>query len=312
MANVYGAGDYRYEIDLDWAKLPQGWDLHEVADVAVDAQDRVYVFNRGEHPMIVLDRDGAVLTSWGEGLFSRAHGLTIIEGVLYCADDGDHTVRVCTPDGQVLVTLGAPNEPAPYQSGEPFNRPTKVALGTDGALYVADGYGNARVQKYSAEGEYLSSWGRYGCQPGEFNLVHSICSDAQGRLYVADRENHRVQVFDPDGGYITQWNNLHRPCGLHIDGDLVYIGQLPPSLAVNADYPNLGARVSVHDLEGNLLSWVGADRPGDQEPDQFYAPHGLATDSHGDLYVGEVAHSFFGSYQDPPVAPRCLRKLVRV
>ncbi|MBC7236538.1 MAG: hypothetical protein H5T69_11930 [Chloroflexi bacterium] len=312
MAAVYGIGDCRYEIDLEWAKLPKGWNFHEVADVAVDDQDRVYVFCRGEHPLIILDREGNVIGSWGEGLFVRAHGITFAGGYLYCADDGDHTVRKCTPDGQILITLGTPRNPAPYQSGEPFNRPTKVALAPDGSLYISDGYGNARVHKYSPEGELLRSWGEYGCQPGEFNLVHSVCTDAQGRVYIADRENHRVQVFDGEGNYITQWNNLHRPCGLHIDGDRVYIGQLPPSLPVNQDYPNIGARVSVHDLEGNLLGWIGGTRAGDERPEQFYAPHGLATDSHGDLYVGEVAFSFYGRYQTPPVEPRCLRKLVRV
>ncbi len=312
MAATYGYGDYRYEIDLGWAKLPEGWSLHEVADVAVDGQDRVYIFNRGEHPMVILDRDGHLVKAWGEGLFSRAHGLTIVDGVLYCADDGDHTVRKCTPDGEVLMTLGVPNQPATYLGGQPFNRPTKVAVAADGSLYISDGYGNARVHKYTAQGEYLFSWGQFGCQPGEFNLVHSVCLDSQGRVYIADRENHRVQVFDGNGAFLTQWNNLHRPCGLHIDGDRVYIGQLPTSLPVNADYPNIGARVSVHDLEGHLLSWVGAKHAGDQAPEQFYAPHGLAVDSQGNIYVGEVAFSFFGRYQKPPVAPRCLRKLVRV
>jgi len=260
----------------------------------------------------VFDADGAFVRSWGEGLFGRAHGLTIAGGFLYCADDGDHTVLKFTLEGELVMTLGVPNEPSPYLGGQPFNRPTKVAIDDDGSLFIADGYGNARVHKYSADGEHIVSWGEFGSGPGQFNLVHSICLDGAGRVLVADRENHRIQLFDRDGTYLEQWNNLHRPCGLYVDGDRVYVGQLPTSLAVNADYPNIGGCVTVHNLAGDMLSCVGAAHAGDASPNQFHAPHGLATDSQGALYVGEVAYSFYGRFQDPPVAPRCLRKLVRV
>ena len=316
MATRLGSGEFVYEVDVNWAKLPEGWSLKEVPDVAVDRQDRVYVFSRGEHPMIVFDREGNFITSWGEGVFTRAHGVTLgPDDTLFCADDGDHTVRKCTFDGEVLLTLGTPGEPAPYQGGEPFNRPTKVALDPHtGAIYVADGYGNARVHKFSAQGEYLLSWGEYGTDPGQFNLVHSICTDGEGRVYIADRESHRVQVFDSEGNYLTQWNNLHRPCGLHISGDgeeLCYIGQLLAQLDVNEGYPNLGARVSIHDLTGRRLAWLGDLRPG-EEPGQFQAPHGIAVDSHRDIYVGEVSWSAVGRHLDPPREMRCFRKLVKV
>lgn len=308
-----GSDDLIYEVDVDWLKLPDGWNLHEVADVVVDTQDRVYLFSRSEHPVTVFDREGRFLYSWGEGMFSRPHGITLgPDGALYCVDDGDHTVRKCTPDGHIIMTIGVSGEPAPYQSGRPFNRPTKVAPDPHtGAIYVADGYGNARVHKFSADGEHLFSWGEYGTGPGQFNLVHAICTDADGLVYVADRESHRVQVFEPDGTYVTQWNNMHRPCGLHITGGLCYIGQLGPTLNVNADYPNLGARVSIHDLSGRQLAWLGDARPG-EEPNQFVAPHGLAVDSRGDIYVGEVSWSFYGRFLDPPREMRYFRKLVKV
>lgn len=317
MGAILGSGEFVYEVDLGWAKLPPDWNLHEVADVVTDREDRVYVFCRGEHPMIVLDRDGNLLGSWGEELFVRPHGVTVgPDGMLYCADDGDHTVRKCTPEGEVLQTIGVPGQPAPYQSGKPLNRPTKVAFDpASGDLYIADGYGNPCVHKFSASGEHLFSWGAYGSDPGQFNLVHSVCTDRAGRVYVADRENHRVQVFDAQGAYLTQWNNLHRPCGLHIveEGgeERVYIGQLPPSLPVNQDYPNIGARVTIHDLEGNRLASLGAERPGEEAPEQFIAPHGLAVDSHGDIYVGEVSWSFLGKLLDPPREFRSFRKLVK-
>lgn len=320
MTVTLGSGEFVYEVVEGWAKLPEGWSFKEVPDVAVDADDRVYVFSRGEHPVIVFDRDGNFIKSWGEGVFTRPHGLTLgRDDSLYCVDDVAHSVRKCTLDGEVLMTLGTPGEPAPYQSGLPFNRPTKVALDpTTGELYVSDGYGNARVHKYSADGEYLFSWGEYGVARGQFNLVHSVVTDREGRVYVADRESHRVQVFDSSGKYLTQWNNLHRPCGLHIDapigGDreqLCYIGQLGPGLAVNKTYPNLGARVCICSLEGRLLAWLGDVWPG-EEPGQFVAPHGIAVDSHGDIYVGEVSWAERGRHLDPPREVRSFRKLVKV
>jgi DNA-binding beta-propeller fold protein YncE len=312
MAVRLGSGAYVYEELASWAKLPDGWTFREVADVVVDAQDRVYVFNRGDHPMIVLESDGTFVTSWGEGLFTRPHGVTLgPDGALYCADDGAHCIYVCSPDGEVTMTIGTPGSPSPRLGGEPFNQPTKVAFhpGT-GDVYIADGYGNARVHAYAPDGTYRSSWGSYGTDPGQFNLVHSIAADGDGNVYIADRENHRVQVFDDRGEYVDQWNNLHRPCGLHIEGDLAYVGQLPTHLAVNADYPNLGACVSIHDLTGRRLARLGDVYPG-EEPGQFTAPHGLAVDSRGDLYVGEVSWSAYGRRLDPPRTARCFRKLVK-
>lgn len=313
MATRLGTDDYIYEELADWAKLPDGWSFKEVADVVVDAQDRVYVFNRGEHPMIVFESDGSFVTSWGEDLFTRAHGVTVgPDGMLYCVDDGDHSIRKCTPDGEVLMTIGTPDEPAPIHSGEPFNRPTKVAFDpkTD-ELYISDGYGNASVHKFSPDGKHLFSWGEYGTDPGQFNLVHSVCTDSNGTVYIADRESHRVQFFDADGRYLDQWNNMHRPCGLHIEDDLVYIGQVPTQLEVNADYPNIGGCVTVHDLTGQRLARLGDVKRG-EGPGQFISPHGIAIDSHGDIYVGEVSWAAYGRTLSPPREVRSFRKLVKV
>jgi len=212
MPVIVGSGEHRYRVVENWAKLPDGWNLADVASVAVDSKDRVYVFNRGAHPMVVLDREGNFVRSWGEGLFSRAHGLHIdADDHLYCTDDGDHTVRKCTTDGKVLLTIGIPNKPAPFMSGEPFHRCTHTALSPKGEIYVSDGYGNACVHKYTPDGRLLKTWGEPGSDPGQFNIVHNIATDADGFVYVADRENHRVQVFDGNGKYEAQWNNLHRP-----------------------------------------------------------------------------------------------------
>jgi len=315
MVTRLGSGEFTYEVIVDWAKLPEGWSFLEVADVAVDSQDRVYVFNRGEHPVIVFDRDGNFLASWGEGLFKRPHGLTIgPDDTLYCVDDIGNTVGKFTLDGRMLMTLGTPGKSAPFQSGLPFNLPTKVALDPKtGDIYVADGYGNSRVHKYSPDGKLLLSWGEPGSDPGQFNLVHTVCTDKDGYVYVADRENHRVQVFDSNGKYVTQWNNLHRPCGLYIDSNaeqLCYVGELAPALSINKDYPNLGPRISIFTLKGERLARLGDIRPGD-EPHQFWAPHAIAIDSRGDLYIGEVSWSSAGCSMDPPRELRSFRKLVK-
>lgn len=315
MTTKLGNGDFTYEVIINWAKLPEGWSFHEVSDVAVDSQDRIYVFARGEHPMIVFDREGNFLSSWGEGAFKRPHGVTVgLDDTLYCVDDGDHTVRKYTLDGQILMTLGTPGQAAPFQSGHPFNRPTKVALDPKtGEFYVSDGYGNSRVHKYSPDGKLLFSWGGSGTDPGEFNTVHSICTDREGFVYVADRENHRLQIFDPSGKYITQWNNIHRPCGLHISSDekeLLYVGELAPRLPVNKYIPNVGARVSIYNLGGKRLARIGDIRPG-LAPNQFVSPHSVAADSRGDLYIGEVSWTALGSKLSPPRELRSFRKLVK-
>ena len=145
-------------------------------------------------------------------------------------------------------------------SQEPFNRCTHTALSPKGDLYVSDGYGNARVHKYSPDGKLLFSWGEPGTEPGQFNLPHNICCDDDGWVYVADRESHRVQVFDGNGRYETQWNNLHRPSGLYMPPGkcpICYIGECGPVMGVNRASPNLGPRVSIVDNKGKLLARFG-------------------------------------------------------
>ena len=314
MGTIMGKGQFVYEVAENWGKLPDGWSYREVAAVGVDKQDRVHLFSRGEHPMIVFDREGNFLRSWGEGLFKRAHGITMgPDDTIYCTDDGDHTVRKCTLDGKILLTLGIPGKPAPYQSGEPFNRCTHVALSPKNEIYVSDGYGNSRVHKYSPDGKLLFSWGEPGTDPGQFNIVHNICTDQAGYVYVADRENHRVQVFDANGKYETQWNNMHRPCALYMDrgpNPLCYIGELGPGLPVNKEIPNVGPRLSILTHEGKLLARLG-DIRGGEGPGQFIAPHGIALDSRGNIYVGEVSWTIAGQHMKPPRELRTLRKLIK-
>ena len=309
-----GTANYTYEVVENWAKLPEGWSFKEVASVGADANDNVYAFNRGAHPMMVFDRHGNFLRSWGEGVFPRAHGITVSpDETLFCTDDGDHTVRKCTLDGKVLFTLGVSGKPAPFMSGEPFNRCTHVAIDPrNGDFYVSDGYGNARVHKYAPDGTFLLAWGESGTDPGEFNIVHNIATDSAGWVYVADRENHRIQVFDPNGKFETQWVNMARPCGLYIDQatDIAYVGELGVAIASNAQALGVGPRISLYDTKGNVLARLG-NKPEGEEPGQFIAPHGICIDSRGDIYVGEVSWTHTGSRLNPPREIRSLQKLAR-
>jgi DNA-binding beta-propeller fold protein YncE len=323
MAAILGAGEHRYRVVENWSKLPDGWQLTDVASVGVDSKDRIYVFNRGEHPMVVFDREGNFITSWGEGVFSRAHGLHIdANDHLYCTDDGDHTVRKCDTSGKVLLTIGIPGKPAPFMSGEPFHRCTHTALSPKGEIYVSDGYGNACVHKFSPDGKLLKTWGTPGSEPGEFNIVHNIVTDSDGWVYVADRENHRVQVFDGNGKYETQWNNLHRPCALCCCSSgkqpNFVIGELGPGMAVNRKVPNLGPRLSIVDAKGKRIARLGGENGPGLEAGKFLAPHGIALDSTGAIYVGEVGVTDWKtSYPDTEMpaqvrVKRCLQKLEKV
>jgi DNA-binding beta-propeller fold protein YncE len=319
MTMVLGSGDHSYRTASNWEKLPDGWELGDVAGVAVDARDQVYLFNRGEHPVIVLDRDGNFLRSWGEGLFSNPHGAHIgADQAIYLTDNGDDTVRKFSLDGKLLLQLGEPNKRAPFMSNRPFCKCTHTALAPNGDIYVSDGYGNACVHKYAPDGKLLFTWGQPGTGEGEFNLPHNIACDADGWVYVADRENHRVQVFDGNGKYETQIGNMHRPSGFAITGGscpLCIVGELGPYLAVNHETPNVGPRISIMTHDGKLLSRLGNVPTAGTGEDQFVSPHGLAVDSRGDLYVGEVAATDWTKvFPDKPQPEklRRFRKLVRV
>ena len=211
-----------YEVLEGWERLPEGWSFVEVAGVAVDTKDRVYVFNRGAHPMIVFDKEGRFLDAWGEGIFSSAHGIFIDQhDHVWCADNFDHTVRKFTTGGELLMTLGDPERPAEtgFKIGEspvrhaagPFNMVTNVAVTGSGEMFISDGYGNARVHRFSPTGELLASWGEPGTGPGQFNLPHSIAVDRGGRVFVADRENSRIQIFSSNGEFLTSWDWVNRP-----------------------------------------------------------------------------------------------------
>lgn len=311
-----------------WAQLPPGWSWREAAAVAVDSRDRVFVFNRGAHPVMVFDRDGAFAGSWGEDAFARPHGITIgPDDAVYCTDDLDHTVRKFTPNGELLLTLGTSGRGSDTgatsvdyrtirRSGPPFHYPTNVALSAAGDIYVSDGYGNARVHKFSAEGRLLLSWGAPGSGPGEFRVPHGIAVAPDGSVYVADRENSRIQVFTPRGEFVREWRDIARPCQVAFDAqgrlyvaELGYRAGMWPGTAPPATDAT-GGRVSVFDVEGRLIArWGGGTNP--TAAGDFFAPHDICSDSHGDVYVAEVVMSAGGDRGLVPPTCHSLQKFTR-
>ena len=265
--------------------------------------------------MIVFDSDGNVLRTWGDGIFTNPHGVTIgPDDSVYCVDNGDHTVRKFTPDGHLLMTLGIAHQPTPMMSGDPFNEPAHLAVDArSGDLYVADGYKNARVHKFSPDGRHLFSWGESGTDPGQFHIVHNINIDKEGWVYVADRENRRIQVFDSNGNYEAQWINFSKAACIYVEHSgeqLVYVGEYFGGIATNQTGKRLGPRVSILDRRGNVLARLSDQSFGD-ESGRFYSPHGIAVDSKGDIYVAEVSWSDYGRHAAPPKELRSLQKLVK-
>jgi DNA-binding beta-propeller fold protein YncE len=268
----------------------------------------VFVFCRGPRPVQVFDRHGSLLTTWGEGVFVRPHGIFIgPDDTIYCTDDHDHTVRAFSTEGRLKLTLGVRGRPShtgatsiDYRTirfaGPPFNFPTNMALGPKGDIYVADGYGNARVHRFSADGRLQHSWGEPGSGPGQFQVPHGIAVDREGTVYVADRENSRIQRFSSAGAYQGEWTDVARPCQIFIDPNgTIYVAELGfragrwPGTG-QAQPGQTGGRVSIFDRNGKLHSrWGGGENP--SAPGDFCAPHGLWIDSHGDLYVAEVTMS---------------------
>ena len=207
---VVGSGKFTYEVQQDWFQMPEGWRFGWIPAVACDSEDRVYVYSRSEHPMVVFDREGRFLASWGDEVLQDAHGIFIDgQDQVWCVERETHCVRKFTRQGELLMTLGTPGRAG--AEGDPFRLPTDLTLDAEGFIYVSDGYGNACIHKYSPDGALIKTWGRPGAGPGEFDLPHCVRFDCRGRLMVADRANNRIQFFDTEGNYLEEWAFSHHP-----------------------------------------------------------------------------------------------------
>lgn len=283
MAKTVGSGKYTYEVNEDWARLPEGWAMPAAA-VGVDSQDRVYCFNRSENPVIVFDREGNYLDSWGQGMFAFAHAIFIdTKDNVWLVERDYGQVLKFTPDGKLLMTIGTKGyrsdtgvDPAYLRSdgykyvthgGGPFNMPAGIAVAPSGDFFVADGYANCRVHRFSPDGKLLLSWGEPGSGPGQFLLPHGVWIDSKGHVLIADRENDRVQVFTQEGKLLTIWSTkLIGPAIFYVDDeDTVYVAE------------HNGGMVSILTLEGEVLARWGSP--------VYRSCHGVWTDSHRDLYV---------------------------
>ena len=230
---IVGSDKYTYELIQDWPKLPSGEALGVVSTVATDSQDRVYAFQRQDPPVMVFDREGNYLNRWGIGAITDPHGMTIVDDIVYITDRSDNVAVKFTLDGKPLQVIGDrgvfsdtgcenPGELVPRAAG-PFNYCTEMAPSPTGAIYVSDGYRNARVHRFSSEGRLIQSWGQPGkTEAGHFHLVHSLLIDPQGKVYVCDRANRRVQIFSPDGEFITMWTGMGGPDNIVRDKDGIF------------------------------------------------------------------------------------------
>lgn len=253
--------------------LPAGFQFGPITGLVVDSKDNLYLFHRGKKPIAVFDAKGKFLRSWGDGIVKTAHGIRLDrDGNVWTTDLGTHQVIKYDPQGKVLLTLGKKNMPG--TTNDTFNKPADVAFASNGDVYVADGYGNSRVVRFSKDGKYLGEWGRRGKQPGEFHLPHAIVIDGHDRVYVGDRENNRVQVFDKEGKLIEAWANTGAPYGL------VLLGKDRMALA-----DGRGNAVRILDRKGETLAKWGMKG---QDEGSFRMPHAIGVDSTGAIYIGEV------------------------
>jgi DNA-binding beta-propeller fold protein YncE len=273
-----GSGHYAYEPVRDFCKLPAGQSFGLVSRVAADAQDRIYVFQRQDPPVVVFDRDGKYLGAWGSGEVADPHGLKIVGDTVYTTDRSDSVAKSFTLDGKPLLRLGTPGvhsdtgcEGPPWlalRAAGPFNHPTEMIAHPNGDIYVTDGYRNSRVHRFARDGRLVASWGTPGKGRGQFHLPHSIAIDDQGRLYVADRSNKRIQIFTPEGEFLGQWTGMGGPNDITrgADGNF-YIAE--------QEDEGRPAYVTVRDAEGRVLAKLESRHV-----------HGVGVDSWGDIYAG--------------------------
>lgn len=260
MAFAAGFTQSGYQVIAGWTRLPGGAELGPVASVAIDHKGLIHILRRGEPAFYTLDSPGNFIKSWGAGMFDWTHGLRVDhEGFIWATDGRGHTVMKFSPEGELLMTLG--KRGVGGDGPDTFDRPTDVAVAANGDFFVTDGYVNRRVVKFSREGKFIKTWGTPGDRPGEFNLPHAVVIDSRQRLIVADRENHRLQIFDTEGRFLQEWKHLGIPYGLFISTDdtLYVVDGIADKLHI-ANASDGSLRETIDGLEQS--HWVSVDRGG--------------------------------------------------
>ncbi len=259
-------GDRRYAVHRKWARLPEGESFGFISDLVVDRAGRVHVAQRGtDRPVLVFERDGKLLGSWGEGQLAEPHYInTASNGTMLVADRDAHQVLRFDADGKLVQALGRRHAPS---LDAPFNHPTAAAEAADGEIYVADGYGNSSVHRFAANGALIRTWGGHGDRPGAFTTPHAIWVDRFERVLVGDRENNRVQVFDRAGNFLAAWGDFYHPMQIWVDDrDYVFVTDQIP-------------RISMLSPEGKLIGRCRGAING---------AHGISGDAQGNLYLAEL------------------------
>jgi DNA-binding beta-propeller fold protein YncE len=299
-----------YRTIANWAKLPEGRIWGAAAGIDVDRHGHIWVAERcGANtcagsdlaPILEFNSSGKLLKSFGAGIFVFPHGLHVDrEGNVWVTDglgkDGKgHQVFKFSPDGKILMTLGKAGVAG--DATDEFNKPSAVNVAPNGDIFVADGHGvgsNSRILKFDKNGKFIKTWGKYGTAPGEFDLPHCLAFDAAGRLYVCDRNNNRIQIFDQDGNYITEWKQFSRPSGIAIDKrGIIYVAD-SESESVSKNHYGWKRGIRVGNVkDGSVFAFI-------PDPVEVSAgtssAEGVAVDSHGVIYGAEVGQRDLKKY----------------
>ena len=287
-----------YQVDPNWPAKPDEFVWEAVPGVAVDQSDHVWVFTRSQPPIQVYTSDGQLVRSWGSDTIGNAHHLKIDDdGSVWVADIGLHIVRKFSPDGKILLTIGEPGVPGDDERH--FDKPTDMAIASNGDVFISDGYGNNRIVHCDAHGKFIKAWGSLGTGPREFSLPHAIAIDSQDRLYVADRNNVRVMVYDTQGKLIDSWDNIVVPWGFWMTPeDHIWVcGASPMPWRRDSKYPEAPLScppkdqvLMKFDPHGKLLQLWSLPKGEDEkeQPGDVNWLHALALDSHGNIYVGDI------------------------
>lgn len=260
-----------YEAVPDFFQLPAGENFVEVAGVAVNSKGHIYVFHRGKHPLMEFDSSGKFIRSIADDLFVTAHAVRVdAEDNIWTADVGAHVVLKLSPEGRVLLALGRMRIPGDDVGH--FNQPTDIAFDREGNVYVTDGEGNSRVLKFDKYGNLLLGWGMKGAGPGQFDLPHSIAVDGD-LVYVGDRENTRIQIFDRNGRFLREWK-LGHPFGLFVTPDhFIYMADA------------IASRILKIDRDGKIVGVLSGPEPG---KGRHFDPHQIAVDKDKSIFAAEV------------------------